>query len=92
MNFRKKGALLIDNLQVRNVSAIFDYNQSGEELALVTEFKVALNEYLSKLTSSPVRSLADVISFNEKHKKEVLVVTRISIQFCLGSSIALEHD
>ncbi|KAJ1694891.1 hypothetical protein LUZ63_011589 [Rhynchospora breviuscula] len=67
---RKKGAMLIDNLQIANTSVILDYNQSGEELAVVAEFKVALNNYLSQLTSSPVRSLADVISFNEKHKKE----------------------
>ncbi|XP_078159147.1 putative amidase At4g34880 isoform X2 [Carex rostrata] len=65
---RKKGAILIDNLEITNVSAI--YQQSGETLALAAEFKVALNEYLSKLVSSPVRSLSDVISFNEKHKKE----------------------
>ncbi|XP_078159148.1 putative amidase At4g34880 isoform X3 [Carex rostrata] len=64
----KKGAILIDNLEITNVSAI--YQQSGETLALAAEFKVALNEYLSKLVSSPVRSLSDVISFNEKHKKE----------------------
>ncbi|KAJ4785584.1 Glutamyl-tRNA(Gln) amidotransferase subunit A [Rhynchospora pubera] len=67
---RKKGAMLIDNLQIANVSVILDYNQSGEEIALLAEFKVELNKYLSQLTSSPVRSLADVISFNEKHKKE----------------------
>ncbi|KAJ3688832.1 hypothetical protein LUZ61_017996 [Rhynchospora tenuis] len=67
---RKKGAILMDNLQIANTSVILDYNQSGEELAVVAEFKVALNNYLSQLTSSPVRSLADVISFNEKHKKE----------------------
>jgi amidase len=54
-----------------------DYNQSGEELALVAEFKVALNQYLSKLTSSPVRSLADVISFNEEHRKEVVTIRNI---------------
>ncbi|KAJ3688830.1 hypothetical protein LUZ61_017994 [Rhynchospora tenuis] len=67
---RKKGAMLIDNLQIANVSVILDYNQSGEEIALLAEFKMELNKYLSQLSSSPVRSLADVISFNEKHKKE----------------------
>ncbi|KAJ4805587.1 Glutamyl-tRNA(Gln) amidotransferase subunit A [Rhynchospora pubera] len=67
---RKKGAMLIDNLQIVNISVILDYNQSGEELALTAEFKMAINEYLSQLTSSPVRSLADIISFNENHDKE----------------------
>ncbi|KAJ4778707.1 Glutamyl-tRNA(Gln) amidotransferase subunit A [Rhynchospora pubera] len=70
MYTRKNGAMLIDNPQIVNTSVILDYNQSGEELATVAEFKVALNNYLSQLTSSPVRSLSDVISFNEKHKKE----------------------
>jgi amidase len=77
----KKGAVLVDNLEKSNVTAILDYNQSSEELALVAEFKVALNEYLSQLTLSPVRSLADVISFSEEHKKEVLTIRKICIQF-----------
>ncbi|KAJ3688829.1 hypothetical protein LUZ61_017993 [Rhynchospora tenuis] len=65
---RKKGATIIDNLQIANISAILD--QSGEEVALTTEFKMAINEYLSQLTSSPVRSLADIISFDDNHDKE----------------------
>ncbi|KAJ3678457.1 hypothetical protein LUZ60_002260 [Juncus effusus] len=67
---RKKGAILIDNLELANASTILDYDQSGEEIALLAEFKLSLNDYLSQLTYSPVKSLADVISFNNKHKSE----------------------
>jgi amidase len=34
------------------------------------ELKADLNAYLARLTSSPVRSLKDVIAFNENHKQE----------------------
>ncbi|KAF3335173.1 putative amidase [Carex littledalei] len=83
---REKGAILIDNLQIPNVSSVLDYNQSGEKLVLTAEFKVALNEYLSKLTSSPVRSLADVISFNEKHKKEEKIKEYGQLIFLMSES------
>ncbi|THU44902.1 hypothetical protein C4D60_Mb02t12280 [Musa balbisiana] len=67
---RQKGAILIDNLEIANLSIILDAAQSGEEVALLAEFKMALNSYLSELSSSPVRSLADVIAFNDKHRIE----------------------
>ncbi|XP_064952163.1 probable amidase At4g34880 [Musa acuminata AAA Group] len=67
---RQKGAILIDNLEISNLSIILDATQSGEEVALLAEFKMALNSYLSELSSSPVRSLADVIAFNDKHRIE----------------------
>ncbi|URD91206.1 amidase C869.01-like [Musa troglodytarum] len=66
----QKGAILIDNLEIANLSIILDVTQSGEEVALLAEFKMALNSYLSELSSSPVRSLADVIAFNDKHRIE----------------------
>ncbi|XP_074560790.1 putative amidase At4g34880 [Curcuma longa] len=67
---RQKGAILIDNLEVANSSIILDVNQSGEAVALLAEFKLALNSYLSDLSSSPVKSLADVIEFNNQHSAE----------------------
>ncbi|CAL9766868.1 unnamed protein product [Musa acuminata subsp. burmannicoides] len=67
---KQKGAILIDNLEIANLSIILDATQSGEEVALLAEFKMALNSYLSELSSSPVRSLADVIAFNDKHRIE----------------------
>jgi len=39
---------------------------------LLYEFKADLNGYLSWLTSSRVRSLKDVIAFNERHRKKEL--------------------
>lgn len=67
---RQKGAILIDNLEVANSSIILDVTQSGEAVALLAEFKLALNSYLSDLSSSPVKSLADVIEFNNQHSAE----------------------
>ncbi|KAL5561146.1 hypothetical protein UlMin_030893 [Ulmus minor] len=64
---RKEGAVLIDNLEISNINEI----SSGlsEHIASTAEFKIALNKYLSELVTSPVRSLADVIDFNNKHPK-----------------------
>ncbi|KAG6536845.1 probable amidase At4g34880 [Zingiber officinale] len=67
---RQKGAILIDDLEVANSSIILDVTQSGEAVALLAEFKLALNSYLSDLSSSPVKSLADVIEFNNQHSAE----------------------
>jgi amidase len=40
-------------------------------LLMKAEFKLSLNAYLSDLLRSPVRSLADVIAFNNAHPVEV---------------------
>ena len=50
---------------------IFDYKASGEETALLAEFKISLNAYLRELVSSPVRTMADVIAFNNKNPELV---------------------
>lgn len=60
---------MIDHLEIGNIDEI--YNDSSEDTALLTEFKIALNKYLSELVTSPVRSLADVIDFNNKNSKLV---------------------
>ncbi|CAK7329532.1 unnamed protein product [Dovyalis caffra] len=65
---RREGAVLIDNLQISDVDTITN-GQSGESLAILLEFKPALNKYLKQLVASPVRSLADVIAFNKKFSK-----------------------
>ena len=67
---RKQGAVLLDHLELANISEIYS-DASGEDLAMSAEFKLALNTYLRDLVVSPVRSLADVIAFNNKHKQEV---------------------
>lgn len=61
----------MDNLEIANVSTILDPFQCGEEAVLLAEFKLSLNAYLSELEISPVRSLADIIAFNNEHKTEV---------------------
>ncbi|KAL3722659.1 hypothetical protein ACJRO7_034951 [Eucalyptus globulus] len=63
---RKQGAVLVDRLELANINEIYSY--SSERVAISAEFKLALNTYLQDLVVSPVRSLADVIAFNNKHK------------------------
>ncbi|KAF8034832.1 hypothetical protein BT93_C0990 [Corymbia citriodora subsp. variegata] len=65
---RKQGAVLVDHLELANIKEIYT-NASGEDVAISAEFKLALNAYLRDLEVSPVRSLADVIAFNNKHKQ-----------------------
>ena len=57
---------MIDNLEIANVDEILNVTTSGEAAALLAEFKLSLNTYLKDLVVSPVRSLADVIAFNEE--------------------------
>lgn len=50
---------------------IMDPNHSGEALVMMVEFKTAINAYLKELITSPVRSLADIIAFNERNSELV---------------------
>lgn len=50
-----------------------DWTNSGEEIALLAEFKISLNAYLKELVKSPVRSIADVIAYNKKFSQQVNV-------------------
>ncbi|KAL1917837.1 uncharacterized protein VTP21DRAFT_3671 [Calcarisporiella thermophila] len=69
---RNLGARIRDNSEIPTADKLnsdewvwFD----SELNVCLTEFKVGLNNYLqNELESSPVRSLADIIEFNEKHK------------------------
>lgn len=72
-NCRQGGATVLDNLQIPNIDIIMDPNQSGEEIALLTEFKLSINQYLQELVKSPVRSLEDIISFNDNNPDLVCV-------------------
>ena len=59
---RERGAVIVDpaNLDIRLGSDSYT--------VLLYEFKADLNKYLAGLSSSPgIRTLADVIAFNEKH-------------------------
>ena len=60
----------MDNLMIDNLEQIFD-GSSGEQIALLAEFKISLNAYLKELVASPIRSLSDAIEFNKKNSKLV---------------------
>ncbi|PNX77392.1 amidase C869.01-like protein, partial [Trifolium pratense] len=62
---RQKGAVVVDDLKIDNIDEII--NGQSEAIALNFEFKLSLNAYLKDLITSPVKSLADVIAFNNKH-------------------------
>ncbi|PNY02044.1 amidase C869.01-like protein [Trifolium pratense] len=61
---RERGATVVDNLEVENLSIVLDSFQSGEMITLLSEFKLSINKYLQELIYSPVRSLAEIIEFN----------------------------
>ncbi|KAJ4787248.1 Glutamyl-tRNA(Gln) amidotransferase subunit A [Rhynchospora pubera] len=67
---REGGAVLVDDLEIANISIIRNSNHSGEWALMQAEFKLFLNAYLSDLSVSPVRSLQDVIEFNNNHPIE----------------------
>ncbi|TKY53665.1 carbon-nitrogen ligase, with glutamine as amido-N-donor [Spatholobus suberectus] len=64
---RQEGAIIIDGLEIDNIDVILNPNESGETVACLAEFKMAINSFLKDLDVSPVRSLADVIVFNERN-------------------------
>lgn len=72
---RQRGAILVDHLEIANIKTILDYKLSGEETALLSEFKLSLNAYLNKLVASPVRTMADVIAFNNKNPELEMIKT-----------------
>ncbi|KAJ7982250.1 Amidase family protein [Quillaja saponaria] len=69
---KDKGAILVDNLVIPNIDTITNFTLSGEKLALLAEFKIALNAYLGELTSSPVKSLLELINFNKNNNNELI--------------------
>jgi hypothetical protein len=71
---RQKGAVVVDDLKIDNIDEII--NGQSEAIALNFEFKLSLNAYLKDLIASPVKSLADVIAFNNKHPKLVSIYMR----------------
>ncbi|XP_038902577.1 LOW QUALITY PROTEIN: probable amidase At4g34880 [Benincasa hispida] len=64
---RQKGAVIVDHLEIADIDIILSSKRSGELTVMLAEFKLLLNDYLKELIGSPVRSLADVIAFNNKH-------------------------
>ncbi len=62
---------MIENLDIANLTVIQDVLNNGQQIVLPAEFKSSLNTYLSDLSYSPVRSLAEIIAFNDAHPIEV---------------------
>jgi amidase len=56
------------------MNVINDAVQSGERALMLAEFKLSLNSYLSELATTPVKSLSDIIEFNDKHPVEVITL------------------
>lgn len=64
---RQQGAVVIMDLDIAT-----NFTDLGEQeiLLMAAEFKISIKAYLSGLLYSPVRSLAQVIAFNEAHPVE----------------------
>ncbi len=62
---REKGATIIDPANIPTAKQMS--TSESEITVLLFEFKSDLNSYLAELEVSPVRTLADIISFNESH-------------------------
>lgn len=56
---------------------------SNEWTAMLTEFKLSINEYLADLSYSPVHSLADIIAFNKAHPIEASILKKTHSSFHL---------
>lgn len=66
---RDAGANIIDGIEIPNNGA---YDDTENEV-LLYEFKADLNAYLARLgPDAPVKTLADVIAFNEQHRDQEL--------------------
>ncbi|KAJ1411665.1 Amidase signature domain [Sesbania bispinosa] len=81
---RRRGAIIIDNIEIPNISDILDVEKSGEKGLIFAEFKISLNAYLQGLVDSPVKSLADVIAFN-KMNPELEMLKEFGQDFMLAS-------
>ncbi|GHO82930.1 amidase [Dictyobacter formicarum] len=64
------GAILIDPANIPTAKQM--ESSSAENLVLITDLKADMNAYLSELVESPVRTLADLIAFNEAHAEQEL--------------------
>jgi amidase len=67
---RQLGAVIIDPADIPHAREMAD--SKSEEKVLLFELKADLNAYLADLESSPVRTLAEIIAFNEAHAAEEL--------------------
>jgi amidase len=65
---RRMGAIIVDPADIPTAKTMGE----GEMQVLLHEFKADLNQYLSELASSKVKSLKEVIAFNEAHREKEL--------------------
>ena len=66
--FEDRGATLIDPVQLPNWM-----DATGDHVAVMfSEFEHGINRYLAGLTTTDIRTLADVVAFNEAHHDEEL--------------------
>ena len=62
---RGLGAEVVDPADIRNVDQMF----GPEFTVLLYEFKADINRYLSELRNTRMRTLRDLINFNESHER-----------------------
>jgi len=67
---KELGAVIIDPADIPTAQQMA--SSTSELTVLLFEFKADLNKYLAELVSSPVRTLADIIAFNNAHANEEL--------------------
>jgi amidase len=67
---KERGAEIIDPADIPTAEQIS--SSKSELTVLLFEFKAGLNSYLPELISSPVRTLANIIAFNNAHAEEEL--------------------
>ncbi|MGB8674284.1 MAG: amidase [Candidatus Acidiferrales bacterium] len=65
---KREGAVLVDPVEIGTLGKFDD----SEFTVLLYEFKADLNAYLARNPNAPVRSLADVIDFNERNASKEL--------------------
>ncbi len=65
---RDRGAVIVDPVDLVSSAGL----RRAETEVLFYEFKAGLNAYLSNLPNPPIRSLAELIAFNERHAAEEL--------------------
>jgi len=65
---KKAGAEIVDPVEIASIGKVDD----PEMQVLLYEFKADLNRYLSQLTGAKVRTLKDVIEFNQKNSAREL--------------------
>ncbi|KAL4291427.1 hypothetical protein GQ457_14G004660 [Hibiscus cannabinus] len=64
---RQRGAVLVEDLDASKFMEAYNDIDKYEILAMTAEFKSAINSYLQNLEVSSVRSLKDLVEFNNKN-------------------------